>query len=151
LVGLLIAVILCAAMSATASELTALGSTSTVDLYKRLAAGQASPRRDLLVSKLFTVLWGLVAVAFACFAGLLDNLIQAVNILGSIFYGTVLGLFMVAFFLPRCAGGGARGAGGDHRHVLCDEHRLPVVQRARLRHRRRRCVGAADHRPALLT
>ena len=101
LVGLLIAVILCAAMSATASELTALGSTSTVDLYKRLAGGRASPRYDLFVSKLFTVLWGLVAVAFACFAGLLDNLIQAVNILGSIFYGTVLGLFVVAFFLRR--------------------------------------------------
>ncbi len=101
LVGLLIAVILCAAMSATASELTALGSTSTVDLYKRLVGGPMSPRQDLFVSKLFTVLWGLVAVAFACFAGLLDNLIQAVNILGSIFYGTVLGLFVVAFFVPR--------------------------------------------------
>jgi len=101
LVGLLIAVILCAAMSATASELTALGSTSTVDLYKRLVGGPMSPRQDLFVSKLFTVLWGVVAVGFACFAGLLDNLIQAVNILGSIFYGTVLGLFMVAFFIPR--------------------------------------------------
>ena len=101
LVGLLIAVILCAAMSATASELTALGSTSTVDLYKPLVGGPASPAQDLFVSKLFTVLWGLIAVAFACCAGLLDNLIQAVNILGSLFYGTVLGLFMVAFFLRR--------------------------------------------------
>jgi Na+/proline symporter len=101
LVGLLIAVILCAAMSATASELTALGSTTTVDLYKRLVVGRASPRHDLFVSKLFTVLWGLVAVGFASFAGLIENLIQAVNILGSIFYGTVLGLFVVGFFLRR--------------------------------------------------
>jgi Na+/proline symporter len=101
LVGLLIAVILCAAMSATASELTALGSTSTVDLYKRLLGERASPRYDLFVSKLFTVFWGLAAVAFACFAGLLDNLIQAVNILGSIFYGTVLGIFVVGFFIRR--------------------------------------------------
>jgi Na+/proline symporter len=101
LVGLLVAVILCAAMSSTASELSALGATSTVDLYKRLLGRRAAPRRDLLVSKLFTVLWGLVAVAFATFAALLDNLIEAVNILGSIFYGTVLGLFVVAFFVPR--------------------------------------------------
>ena len=101
LVGLLIAVILCAAMGATASELTALGSTTTVDLYKRLQGAHASPRHDLFVSKLFTVLWGLVAVGFATFAALLDNLIQAVNILGSIFYGTILGLFVVGFFLRR--------------------------------------------------
>jgi hypothetical protein len=60
-----------------------------------------APRHDLLMSKLFTVLWGLVAVSFATFAALLDNLIEAVNILGSIFYGTVLGLFVVAFFVRR--------------------------------------------------
>lgn len=101
LVGLLIAVILCAAMSSTSSELAALGSTTTIDLYKRLRVRDASPRHDLLASKLFTVLWGLVAVSFASFAALLDNLIEAVNILGSIFYGTVLGLFVVAFFVRR--------------------------------------------------
>jgi Na+/proline symporter len=101
LVGLLVAVILCAAMSSTASELAALGSTTTVDLYKRLWNRRAAPRHDLLVSKLFTVLWGLVAVGFATFAALMDNLIEAVNILGSIFYGTVLGLFVVAFFVRR--------------------------------------------------
>lgn len=98
-VGLLIAVILCAAMSSTASELAALGATSTVDLYKRLFRPGGTAHHDLVVSKLFTVFWGLVAVGFASFASLLDNLIQAVNILGSIFYGTVLGLFLVAFFL----------------------------------------------------
>jgi Na+/proline symporter len=101
LVGLLVAVILCAAMSSTASELAALGATSTIDLYKRLFGARAPARRDLLVSKLFTVFWGLVAVSFAAFAALLDNLIQAVNIFGSIFYGTVLGLFVVAFFVRR--------------------------------------------------
>lgn len=101
LVGLLIAVILCAAMSSTSGELAALGSTTTVDLYKRLFARRESPAHDLFVSKLFTVLWGLVAVSFASFASLLDNLIQAVNILGSIFYGTILGLFVVAFFVRR--------------------------------------------------
>ncbi|MFN7966821.1 MAG: sodium:solute symporter [Acidobacteriota bacterium] len=105
LVGLLIAVILCAAMSSTSSELAALGSTSMIDLYKRLGSGSAATvetsASDLRISKLFTVLWGFAAVAFATFASLVDNLIQAVNILGSIFYGTLLGLFVVAFFLRR--------------------------------------------------
>ena len=98
---LLIAVILCAAMSSTASELAALGATSTVDLYKRLLDRQPAGQRDLWVSKLFTVLWGCVAVGFATFASLLDNLIEAVNILGSIFYGTVLGLFGIVFPLSH--------------------------------------------------
>ncbi len=101
LVGLLIAVILCAAMSSTASELAALGSTSTLDLYKRLRRKASSGAHDLWISKGFTVLWGLVAVSFASFASLLDNLIEAVNILGSIFYGTVLGLFVVGFFIRK--------------------------------------------------
>lgn len=98
LVGLLIAVILCAAMSSTASELAALGATSTVDLYKRIAGRRIDARHDLFVSKLLTVIWGAVAIGFAMFASLFDNLIEAVNILGSLFYGTVLGLFVVAFF-----------------------------------------------------
>ncbi len=113
LVGLLIAVIICAAMSSTSSELSALGATTMLDLWRRLRRGRRSasdkenegegedPRRDLMLSKLFTVLWGLVAIGFASFASMVDNLIQAVNIIGSIFYGTVLGLFVVAFFLRR--------------------------------------------------
>ena len=104
LVGLLITVILAAAMSSIASELNALGATTTVDFYKRLFRRDASDRHMLVASKLLTVFWGLVAVAFASFASLLDNLIQAVNILGSIFYGTVLGLFLVAFFLKHVRG-----------------------------------------------
>jgi len=99
LVGLLIAVIFCAAMSSISSELAALGTTTTVDLYKRLTGRVATPAQDLLASKLFTAGWGVVAVGFASFAALLDNLIEAVNILGSIFYGTMLGLFVVAFFV----------------------------------------------------
>jgi SSS family transporter len=104
LFGLLISVILAAAMSSIASELSALGTTTTIDFYRRLLRRDASERQVLVASKAFTVFWGLVAVAFASFASLLDNLIQAVNILGSIFYGTVLGLFLVAFFFRKVAG-----------------------------------------------
>jgi solute:Na+ symporter, SSS family len=101
IIGLLVAVILCAAMSSVASELAALGSTSSVDLYGRLLRKRrkSEPSGDVRVSKVFTVVWGLIAIGFATFASLLDNLIEAVNIIGSIFYGTVLGLFVVAFFL----------------------------------------------------
>lgn len=97
-VGLLIAVILSAAMSSTASELNALGTTTMVDFWRRLRGPPPSERVGLLLSKGFTALWGLVALAFATFASLFDNLIEAVNVLGSIFYGTVLGIFVVAFF-----------------------------------------------------
>jgi len=101
LVGLLIAVIFCASMSSTSSELAALGSTTTIDFYKRARPRTTTPGEDLFVSKLFTAVWGAIAVGFASFAGLIDNLIQAVNILGSVFYGTLLGLFAVAFFVRR--------------------------------------------------
>ncbi len=104
LFGLLIAVILAAAMGSIASELNALGATTTVDFYRRVFHRNASDRQVLVASKLFTVFWGLVAVGFATFASLLDNLIQAVNILGSIFYGTVLGIFLVAFFVKHVRG-----------------------------------------------
>ncbi|MCA9516830.1 MAG: sodium:solute symporter [Myxococcales bacterium] len=104
LLGLLVAVILAAAMSSIAGELSALGSTTTVDYYRRVLRPDAPEQRTLTMSKLFTVGWGLVAVAFATFATLVDNLIQAVNILGSLFYGTVLGMFLVAFFLKRVGG-----------------------------------------------
>lgn len=101
LVGLLLAVILCAAMSSTASELTALGGTSVVDFYKRSFRPAASDRHYMVVAKLLTAGWGVLAVLFAAFASMLDNLIQAVNILGSLFYGAILGLFLVAFFVKR--------------------------------------------------
>ncbi|HVV50215.1 MAG TPA: sodium:solute symporter, partial [Polyangia bacterium] len=101
LIGLLLAVILCAAMSSTASELTALGGCTVVDFYRRSFRPQASDAHHLRVAKLATGAWGLVAVAFAGFASLVDNLIQAVNILGSLFYGTILGIFLCAFFFKR--------------------------------------------------
>jgi SSS family solute:Na+ symporter len=110
LFGLLVCVILAAAMSSIASELNALGATTAIDFYRRLHNRDATDQQVVRASKGFTVLWGVVAVGFASFASLLDNLIQAVNILGSIFYGTVLGLFLVAFFLPRIKGNAVFGA-----------------------------------------
>ncbi|MGB5269871.1 MAG: sodium:solute symporter [Eudoraea sp.] len=98
LVGLLLAVILSAAMSSTASELNALGTITALDLYKRNKKDEFSPEHYLKVSKLFTLLWGIVAILIACVANLFDNLIQLVNIIGSIFYGNVLGIFLLAFF-----------------------------------------------------
>ncbi len=101
LVGLLLAVILSAAMSSTAGELNALGSTSSVDLYKRLVKPNASESHYVLVSKMLTAFWGLVALAFALSADLFENLIEAVNILGSLFYGTVLGIFASALLIAK--------------------------------------------------
>jgi SSS family transporter len=99
LIGLLVAVIFCAAMSSSASELNALGSTTVVDFYRPLVHPAASETHYLFVSKLLTAAWGGVAISFALFANLVENLIQAINILGSIFYGSILGIFLVAFFL----------------------------------------------------
>src|SRR5215472_13076675 len=104
LIGLLIAVIFCAAMSATAAALNALGTTSVVDFYRRSFRPDATNEHYLFAAKLFTVFWGLIAMLFAAFASLLDNLIQAVNILGSIFYGPMLGVFFVGLFLKRVGG-----------------------------------------------
>ena len=104
IIGLLIAVIFCAGMSSSASELNALGSTTVVDFYRPLLHPRASEDHYLFVSKLLTAAWGAVAISFALFANLVENLIQAINILGSIFYGSILGIFLVAFFLPFVRG-----------------------------------------------
>lgn len=104
LVGLLLAVIFSAAMSSTASELSALATTTVVDLYRRRWARGRSDRHYLNASKGFTLLWGCIAIMFAASADLFENLIQAVNIIGSLFYGTILGIFMVAFFMKRIGG-----------------------------------------------
>lgn len=98
IIGLILAMVLSAAMSSTASELNALGTTTTIDLYKRNIGGK-SEEHYLKMSKWFTLLWGILAILFACFANLFDNLIQLVNIIGSIFYGNVLGIFLLAFFV----------------------------------------------------
>ncbi|MGV8946401.1 MAG: sodium:solute symporter [Lutibacter sp.] len=99
LIGLLLAVILSAAMSSTASELNALASTTLIDLYKRNHKNLKTEQHYVTASKWFTLLWGILAISFACFASLFDNLIQLVNIIGSIFYGNILGIFLLAFFI----------------------------------------------------
>jgi solute:Na+ symporter, SSS family len=104
IVGLLLAVIFSAAMSSTSSELNALGSTTTIDFYKRNFNRAGSDKQYLVASKFFTFIWGLLAISFAAFASLLENLIQAVNILGSLFYGTILGLFVVSFYIKFVQG-----------------------------------------------
>ena len=104
-VGLLVAALFAAALSSKAAELAALGTTTTIDVWRHfrpLAA--ADEARNMRVARRFTALWGVFAVAFALFAGFAENLIEAINILGSIFYGVLLGLFLVAFFLRRVGG-----------------------------------------------
>jgi len=126
LIGLLLAVILSAAMSSTASELNALGTITALDIYKRnkslgnkvlsfinrISFGYYKGNTNTVLtekhyvraSKGFTLLWGIIAILIACIASLFDNLIQLVNIIGSIFYGNVLGIFLLAFFLKFVKG-----------------------------------------------
>ncbi|OIQ30479.1 MAG: sodium:solute symporter [Bacteroidetes bacterium MedPE-SWsnd-G2] len=104
LIGLLLAVILSAAMSSTASELNALASTTALDLYKRNFAINKSDTHYVNATKWFTFGWGVLAIIIACVAYLADNLIQLVNIIGSIFYGNVLGIFLLAFFVKFVKG-----------------------------------------------
>lgn len=104
LIGLLLAVILSAAMSSSASELTALASTTAIDIYKRNTKSELSEKQLLYSTQLFTLGWGIIAILFACFCTLFENLIQLVNLLGSIFYGTVLGIFLVGFLFKFVKG-----------------------------------------------
>ncbi len=104
LIGLLVAAFFAAALSSKAAELNALGSTTTIDFYRHLLKREATDAHYVAASKWFTLLWGLVALAFALFANLAENLIQAVNIVGSVFYGVVLALFLVAFFVKWVGG-----------------------------------------------
>ncbi|WP_422861198.1 sodium:solute symporter [Flagellimonas sp. W118] len=104
LIGLLLAVILSAAMSSTASELNALGTITALDLYKRNQKEEKDDKHYVLATKGFTLLWGVIAIIIACVANLFDNLIQLVNIIGSIFYGNVLGIFLLAFFFKFVKG-----------------------------------------------
>jgi len=99
MVGLLIAVIISAAMSSTASELNALSTISTVDFYQHLIRKHADKEHYILASRVFTAAWGCIAILFAFFIKSQNNLIESVNIIGSLFYGSVLGLFLTAFFL----------------------------------------------------
>ncbi|NVJ62795.1 MAG: sodium:solute symporter [Flavobacteriaceae bacterium] len=104
LIGLLLAVIMSAAMSSSASELNALGTITAIDLYQRHHKKKENAEHYLKVSKLFTLAWGLIAIGIASIANLFDNLIQLVNIIGSIFYGNILGIFLIAFFIKLIQG-----------------------------------------------
>lgn len=99
LIGLLLAVIISAAMSSSASGLNALASTTTIDIYKRHVKGEKTDKHFVDATQAFTLIWGVIAILFACVGTLFENLIQMVNIIGSIFYGTVLGIFLVAFYI----------------------------------------------------
>ncbi|MFL6542401.1 MAG: sodium:solute symporter, partial [Chthoniobacterales bacterium] len=111
LVGLLIAVILCATMSAVAATLNALGSTAAVDFYRPLVRPNAPDHHYVTATQVLTIAWGLFAIGVASFANLVENLIEAGNILGSLFYGSILGLFLVAFFLRKVRGSAVFFAG----------------------------------------
>lgn len=100
-IGMLLAVMFSAAMSSLAGELNALASTSVVDLYKRNLRREREPEHYLRASRLFTVAWALLAMLFATLANFAENLIQFVNIIGSLFYGTILGIFLTAFYIKR--------------------------------------------------
>ena len=104
IVGLLLAVIFSASMSSTSSELNSLATTTVIDIYKRSFVKDQTDQHYLFVSKAFTLLWGAIAVVFALSARLFENLIQAVNIVGSLFYGTILGIFLVGFFMKAVKG-----------------------------------------------
>ncbi|WP_420572830.1 sodium:solute symporter [Kordia sp.] len=104
LIGLLLAVILSAAMSSTASEINALATITSIDLYKRNLKEEKDDAHYVKATKMFTLGWGILAIIIACFASLAENLIQLVNIIGSIFYGNVLGIFLLAFFFKHVRG-----------------------------------------------
>lgn len=104
LIGLVLAAIFSASMSSTSAELNALASTTVIDIYKRVFKKDASDHHYVFVSKISTILWGMYAIGFALFANKLGSLIEAVNILGSIFYGTILGIFLVAFYFKKVKG-----------------------------------------------
>lgn len=104
IIGLLLAVMFSAAMSSMASELNALASTTTVDIYKRSFHSDATDKHYVKASRSFTLMWALLAMVFAMLAGFAENLIQFVNIVGSLFYGTILGIFLCAFYVKRVQG-----------------------------------------------
>jgi len=104
-IGLLVAVMIAAALGSKAGELNALATTTTIDLWRHFRPlAVHDEARNIRVAKWFTVFWGMFAIGFALYAGFAENLIEAINILGSIFYGVVLGIFLVAFFLKRVGG-----------------------------------------------
>lgn len=127
LIGLLLAVIFSAAMSSTAGELNALASTTTIDYYKKFFAPEDNDGKDLKVSKWLTVGWGILAIIIALTAGMFENLIQLVNILGSLFYGTILGVFLLAFFFKKVGAQATLIAGIIAQLFVLSLHALTVL------------------------
>ncbi len=119
LIGLLIAIVFLASMGSTASALNSLASTSTVDIYKRIINPGASDTNYLNASRLATVFWGIVCIGMALFAGKMGNLLEAVNELGSYIYGTILGVFVVAFYLKKIRGTSVFIAGFIAEAIIC--------------------------------
>lgn len=143
LIGLLLAVILSAAMSSTAGELNALASTTTMDFYKKYFSRSNDDKKDLNVSKLLTVVWGVLAIFIALIAGLFDNLIELVNILGSLFYGTILGVFLVAFFLKWIKGKAVLIGGLVGQIVVLFIHMMVVMGKIHLGYLMYNIIGSA--------
>ncbi len=127
LIGLLLAVILSAAMSSTASELNALASTTTIDLYKRNVKTKKDDKHYVNVTKWFTLGWGILAILVASVANLFDNLIQLVNIIGSIFYGNILGIFLLAFFIKNVKGNAVFTAAIITQTIIIIVYKLDVL------------------------
>ena len=125
LVGLLLAVIISAAMSSTAGEVSALATTTYVDYYKVFRGEAQHPKR---VIRSLTLLWGIAAIGVALAAPLYENLIQLVNVLGSLFYGTILGIFLVALFMKRIGGKSILMAGIVGQCVVFSVHYLNTVE-----------------------
>lgn len=143
LIGLLLAVIFSAAMSSTAGELNALASTTTIDFYKKFISKTDNDKRDLNVGKLLTVAWGVMAIFIALIAGLFDNLIELVNILGSLFYGTILGVFLIAFFFKWVKGTAAFIGGVIGQIVVLSIHLLVVYNVFELSYLMYNIIGSA--------
>ena len=119
LIGLLIAIVFLASMGSTASALNSLTSTTVVDIYKRLIRKEDSDASYLLVSRITTVCWGVFCIIMALYASRLGNLIEAVNILGSLFYGTILGIFIVAFYFRKTGGSATFKAAVISEVIVC--------------------------------
>ena len=127
LIGLLVAAFFAAALNSKAAELNALASTTTVDFYRPVFRPEAGQAHYVLISKLFTAFWGVVAIVAEVYANLVENIVQAANIVGSLFYGAVLGLFLLAFFAPGVRGTAAFwGAVAAQALVLVLYHYLDI-------------------------
>lgn len=143
LIGLLLAVIFSAAMSSTAGELNALSATTTIDYYKKFWSKSDDEKKDLWISKMLTVAWGLLAIVIALTAGMFENLIQLVNILGSLFYGTILGVFLLALFFKSVKGTAALIGGLVAQITVLVVHLLKVYEKIDLSYLMYNFIGCA--------